>query len=95
MVEFGHHRYRVPRFRSVSRARDRLEKRLAYQKLASLREYVLVAQNRLRVEVCSRLDDGWQRQTYSDGERVCLASVGLDLPIGQLYEDVIGYTGGR
>jgi Uma2 family endonuclease len=76
-------------------ARDRLEKRLAYQKIESLREYVLVAQDRMRVEVYRRIEDGWQLETYSYGDRVRFASVSYEAPIEQLYEDVLGYTGAR
>jgi len=73
-------------------ARDRLEKRLAYQNLESLKEYVLVAQDKMRVEVYRRIEDGWQLETYSYGDRVRLASVNYEAAIEQLYEDVLSYT---
>lgn len=74
-------------------ARDRLEKRLAYQSLESLKEYVLVAQDKMRVEIYRRIEDGWQLETYSYGDRVRLASINYETAIEQLYEDVLGYTG--
>jgi Uma2 family endonuclease len=74
-------------------ARDRLEKRLAYQSLESLKEYVLVTQDKMQVEVYRRIEDGWQLETYSYGDRVRLASIHFETPIEQLYEDVLDYTG--
>jgi Uma2 family endonuclease len=74
-------------------ARDRLEKRLAYQKLESLKEYALVAQDKMRIEIFRRTQDGWEVETYSYGDRVRFASIGLETPIESLYEDAIGFTG--
>jgi Uma2 family endonuclease len=76
-------------------ARDRLEKRLAYQSLESLEEYVLVAQDRMRIEVYRRVEDGWQIETYSHGDRVRFTSVGYEAAIEQLYEDVMNYPGSK
>lgn len=72
-------------------ARDRLEKRLAYQRIESLREYVLVAQDKMRVEVYPHVEDGWQLETYSYGDRVRFTSIGLDTTIEQLYEGVLAH----
>lgn len=74
-------------------ARDRLEKRLAYQSLESLKEYALVAQDKMRVEIYRRVEDGWQLETYSYGDRVRFASIKYEVAIEQLYEDVLDYTG--
>ncbi len=76
-------------------ARDRLEKRLAYQSLESLQEYVLVTQDKMRVEIYRRVEDGWQLEPYSYGDRVRFASIHYEAAIEQLYEDVLGYTGGK
>lgn len=76
-------------------ARDRLEKRLAYQSLESLQEYVLVTQDKMRVEVYRRIEDGWQIETYSYGDRVRFASIHYEAAIEQLYEDVLSYTDGK
>lgn len=65
---------------------DRDEKRLYYQKLASLREYVLVAQDRRCVEVFSRSDaDGWTRSIHRAGDTARLASVGCEIDVDELY----------
>jgi Uma2 family endonuclease len=76
-------------------ARDRLEKRLAYQSLKSLKEYVLVAQDKMRVEVYRRIDDGWQLETYSYGDRIRFTSIQYEAAIEQVYEDTLGYTAGK
>ncbi|MEQ6340478.1 MAG: Uma2 family endonuclease [Gammaproteobacteria bacterium] len=69
---------------------DRREKLLAYQVLDSLKEYVLVTQDRMQVEVYRRDGaDGWWVDTYTGGEGVHLESVGLTLSIASVYEDVL------
>lgn len=71
-------------------ARDSLEKRLAYQSLDSLNEYVLVAQNRIEIRIYRRTLEGWELETCSTNDTVRLTSVALELPIDQVYEDVWG-----
>ena len=74
---------------SSTNLRDRSEKLLAYQNLAPLTEYVIVAQDRVQVEVyCLNNQDQWQRKLYGIGESVELLSVGLTVPIEQIYEDI-------
>lgn len=67
---------------------DRREKRLAYQTLDSLQDYVLVAQTEPRVEVYSRQPDGWTQTIYGTNETIALPSVGLWLPMAVIFEDV-------
>lgn len=66
---------------------DRREKWLAYRRLASLQEYVLIDQARRWVEVYRRTPFGWTQDIYTDAEVVDLASVGLALPMAELYAD--------
>lgn len=66
---------------------DRREKLLSYRRLASLEEYVLVDQNRAWVEVFRRTAGGWTQDIYETGEVVSLASVGLEVPMAELYAD--------
>ncbi len=69
---------------------DRWEKWLAYQDLATLSEYVIISQDRVQVEVYSRNSLGkWQLKVYGARESVELLSVGLTVPIEQVYEDVL------
>jgi len=66
---------------------DRREKWRSYRHLDSLREYVLIDQNRPWVEVYRRSRDGWTQEVYSAGETLQLASVELSLSLNELYAD--------
>ncbi len=66
-------------------ARDRLEKRIAYQHLGSLHEYVLVSQDQAIVEIFRRVDDEWEVETYGDGDIVRFSSIDFSIPIEQIY----------
>lgn len=65
---------------------DRGEKREQYQRLATLREYVLIAQERRRVEVFSRPAGGeWQHRVFAGGETVELPSIACRFSVDELY----------
>lgn len=65
---------------------DRGEKREHYQRIASLREYVLVAQDRREIEIHARnAAGGWQRLGRSPGQTVDLLSIGVQLTVDELY----------
>jgi len=68
---------------------DRREKLLAYQKLDSLREYVLIAQDEVKAHVYRRDDQGkWWVQTLTETDELQMESVGLSIPLLELYEDI-------
>jgi Uma2 family endonuclease len=67
---------------------DRSDKFYAYRHLASLEEYVLVAQDARRVEVYRR-ETGWDLELYENEGDFNLRSVGLDLAIAEVYEGVL------
>ncbi len=71
---------------------DREEKRRYYQQLASLREYVLVAQDRRRVEIWRRDSDGWAHSVHETGATARLPSIDVELDVDELYE-AAGVTG--
>lgn len=71
----------------ATEAIDRREKWLAYRQLESLQEYVLIDQGRRWVEVFRRTPAGWTQAVYTDAEVVALASVGLALPLVELYAE--------
>ena len=75
---------------SKSTARiDRQQKRLDYQMLDSLQDYVLVAQTERLVEVYSRqAAEHWTQTVYRDDDRIELPSIELSLPMAVIYEDV-------
>ena len=67
-------------------ATDRREKLHAYRHLPSLREYVLISQDRQQVEIYRRQGDlGWLFITYEPGDTVEFAAVGVTLQISDLY----------
>ena len=67
---------------------DRRDKADDYKALPSLQDYVLVESDRARVEVFSRLPDGrWAQSVFLAGSVVHLPSVGIDLPLDELYEN--------
>lgn len=58
-----------------------------YQRLASLRAYVLVEQDTPKVEVFEREAERWLYRLYAGIEAtVALASLGVELPLAELYE---------
>jgi Uma2 family endonuclease len=73
---------------STTEEKDSREKRVAYQSLPSLQEYVLVAQDRMDVRSYRRTPEGWDLETCFEGDRVKLDPVGLDIPIEAIYEEV-------
>ncbi len=68
--------------------RDHLDKRVAYQSIPDLKEYVLVSQDLMTVKIYRRTDTGWELETRSEHQRVRLVSVDLEIPIEAIYEDV-------
>ncbi len=70
---------------SESTARkDRTEKLLTYQSIASLLEYVLCSQDTPIMEIYRRRNH-WQRERFADGENLLLESVDLTISVDDLY----------
>ena len=71
-------------------AYDRGAKFAHYRSISSFVEYVLVAQEELRVEHFRRLETGQWILTVYRGEnaRVELLALECELPVGELYEGV-------
>ena len=66
---------------------DRGEKCELYQQIASLREYVMVAQDRPCVEVLVRdSTDTWEHHTYGADDVVVLPSLEVTFSTGELYK---------
>lgn len=65
---------------------DRREKLLAYQSLPSLRAYLLIEQDTMRVEIYRR-SEAWQ-PTYHEQDEVWLDCLETALPIADIYQDV-------
>lgn len=70
-----------------TQAYDRSQKFAIYRRIASLREYVLIDPDTRRVEVFRPGDDGlWDLLDMSDELALDLASVGLRLPLADLFK---------
>jgi Uma2 family endonuclease len=67
---------------------DRREKRFNYAQIPSLQEYILVSQDTHRVEVLRREAD-WLGEVVEDGGTVEFRSIGLNLPVAAIYEDIV------
>ena len=68
-------------------AYDRGEKRDHYLQIASLREYMLIAQDRREIEVHARAAGGsWQRSVHRAGHVVELSSIGVRFQVDELYD---------
>jgi Uma2 family endonuclease len=67
---------------------DRREKFLSYRQIATLEEYVLVAQDKMEVTVFRRADQ-WQPEVWRQPEEALqLASLQFSLPLRTLYEGI-------
>jgi Uma2 family endonuclease len=68
---------------------DRNEKKLAYQALSSVQEYVLVEQAAPHVTRFLRRGKRWQRFDYGDLQAVAeLSSIQCTLPLQEVYEGI-------
>jgi Uma2 family endonuclease len=74
-----------------TRTIDEREKRIAYQQIDTLQEYLLIEQDRPEVRVYRRAEnapgENWQLETFSDGDTMRLTSVNLTIPLQELYEN--------
>jgi Uma2 family endonuclease len=75
---------------SPSTARiDRREKRIAYTSLESLREYVIVDQSQMRVELYRREGEIWRAYLLNEAEDVVESTcIGLRLTLAEIYDGV-------
>lgn len=69
---------------------DRREKRLNYQTLPSLQEYLLVSQDEPTVELYRPNAAGnWVRTVLEKDDRLSLDAVELTLPVSEIYDEVL------
>ena len=70
-------------------AYDRGEKFSHYRQLESLKEYILVSQDRVNVERYLRIQDEWRYTYYQDLNDVLpISSIQCELPLLEIYERV-------
>lgn len=70
-----------------SEKHDRSVKFADYRRLPSLREYVIVAQDRKRIEVYRRDGKRWVMEEYGEGEPARLESLDVTLDVDGIYFD--------
>ena len=71
----------------TTRRRDETLKRMAYQTIPTLKEYVLIEQDFVDVEVC-RKSEGWISNHYFMGDEVTFESIALTVPVEEIYARV-------
>lgn len=72
----------------TTRRKDQTTKRLSYiNNIPSLQEFVLVEQDFAQVEVARR-SNGWLPSHYFLGDNVTFESIGLTLPVEEIYHRV-------
>ena len=67
-----------------SEADDRGEKWALYQRISSLKHYVLVAQHRPRIEVFSRTELGWHYAEFLAGDSFQLSALGVSVGVDDI-----------
>ncbi|BAZ17128.1 hypothetical protein NIES4071_90060 [Calothrix sp. NIES-4071] len=69
---------------------DKREKRINYQNIKSLQEYILISQYEIKVELYRKDAQGnWALQILGKDDSLELKSVGLTLTMADIYEDVL------
>ncbi|MEK8092745.1 Uma2 family endonuclease [Methylocystis sp. IM3] len=74
-----------------SKARDRFEEWAVYQRLPSLRHYVLVERDRAHIEAFDRVGADWAGVRILDGlgQSLALPAIGVSIPLAEIYRDVL------
>jgi len=73
----------------TTEAFDRGDKFADYRQLESLREYVLISQNKMRIDCFRRNAEGnWVLYSYSNGDEIYLESIDFRCLVAAVYEDV-------
>ena len=70
-----------------TRRKDQMVKRLHYQNIPSLEEYVLIEQTHCEIEVFRR-NKGWNPSYYYLGDEIIFESLELTVPVAELYYQV-------
>ncbi len=69
---------------------DKREKLIAYQTIASLESYLIVAQDKPWVEHYQRTAQGtWTLNTYAEQSVIDLKCIALEIKLSEIYEDVL------
>ena len=67
---------------------DRVDKAGEYRRLATVRSYVILEQDRPAVTLMTRAVDGWLVRQLTAADVLPLPEIGIEAPITELYEGV-------
>jgi Uma2 family endonuclease len=74
----------------TTEAYDRGDKFARYRRSTTLQDYVLVSTNAMRIDLYQRNERSrWEILSYDAGDVIDLPSVNLNIPVAQIYEDII------
>lgn len=74
----------------TTEAYDRGKKFLQYRRVPSLKDYVLISQDRVLVERFTRKGDEWILTEWSElSDTLQLASIGCEVPLREIYAKVV------
>lgn len=73
----------------ITETTDKREKRINYQTLDSLQEYILISQDEVKIEVYRKDEGNWSMQSLGKNDDLQLKLVGLNLTMAEIYEDVL------
>jgi Uma2 family endonuclease len=78
-----------------SEGKDRLIKRIAYQRLPSLKHYVLVERDHPFIDHYIRTAEGWRGEVPLErlDAVLKLAAIEFEMPVAEIYRDVIAAAG--
>ncbi len=65
---------------------DKIKKLRYYQECPSVREYVMVDSQSIRVEIYHRVEDGWSYHIYGPDSSITLASLDVQFAVNDLYK---------
>ena len=72
-----------------SQMRDRIDKLDYYQAIPSIEAYLIVEQDRMRVDLFTRANGGWNMRSYSAADDVIpLAALECELALAEVYRGV-------
>jgi Uma2 family endonuclease len=70
-----------------TRKYDKTFKRICYQAIPTLEEYVLIEQDHVEIEVCRKSQD-WKSEFYFIDDEITFESIDLTLPVLDIYKRV-------
>ena len=74
---------------SSTESYDKSTKADAYRKISSLRYYILIAQDKILIDVYERKNDFWKLTNYENIEQIIkLEQLDIDVKLSEIYKDI-------